>query len=220
MASHYYAQLGIGGLARPMVIGDRLWLFNQTPNGPAPVQSVLLSSTPSMSSYYPASRPYSVNGAAPPNLMDSARSALIARGQPLNYGLNKPMIPFSAPVKSFDSYSNMRLNSRYDYPSTSGRPNILNNLRYPHHFINSDGSSIADDRLYLEKYGMTGNTDLPVSNGLAELEKAFGDRTPILAENDNDKPSAINTTKVHKIKTEQTDENSCSSEIDCEMLDE
>lgn len=32
MASQYYAQIGIGGLARPMVVGDRLWLFSQSPN--------------------------------------------------------------------------------------------------------------------------------------------------------------------------------------------
>lgn len=32
MASQYYAQIGIGGIARPMVVGDRLWLFSQTPN--------------------------------------------------------------------------------------------------------------------------------------------------------------------------------------------
>lgn len=32
MASQYYAQIGIGGIARPMVVGDRLWLFSQSPN--------------------------------------------------------------------------------------------------------------------------------------------------------------------------------------------
>uniref|UniRef100_A0A182WAL1 Homeobox domain-containing protein n=1 Tax=Anopheles minimus TaxID=112268 RepID=A0A182WAL1_9DIPT len=44
LASHYYSQLGIGSFARPMVVGDRLWLFSQTPNGPTPVQSLLLNS--------------------------------------------------------------------------------------------------------------------------------------------------------------------------------
>uniref|UniRef100_A0AAG5D513 Homeobox domain-containing protein n=1 Tax=Anopheles atroparvus TaxID=41427 RepID=A0AAG5D513_ANOAO len=43
LASHYYSQLGIGSFARPMVVGDRLWLFSQTPNGPTPVQSLLLN---------------------------------------------------------------------------------------------------------------------------------------------------------------------------------
>lgn len=40
LASQYYAQIGIGGIARPMVVGDRLWLFSQSPNVTHP-QSIL-----------------------------------------------------------------------------------------------------------------------------------------------------------------------------------
>lgn len=40
LASQYYAQIGIGGIARPMVVGDRLWLFSQTPNVPPHPQSL------------------------------------------------------------------------------------------------------------------------------------------------------------------------------------
>jgi hypothetical protein len=29
LASHYYSSLGIGNFTRPMVVGDRLWLFSQ-----------------------------------------------------------------------------------------------------------------------------------------------------------------------------------------------
>ncbi|XP_052897676.1 homeobox protein Hox-D3 [Anopheles moucheti] len=58
LASHYYSQLGIGSFARPMVVGDRLWLFSQTPNGPTPVQSLLLNGpqpgTSSASPHHPA----------------------------------------------------------------------------------------------------------------------------------------------------------------------
>ncbi|CAG9801012.1 unnamed protein product [Chironomus riparius] len=47
LASHYYSSLGIGGIARPMVVGDRLWLFSQPVNGmPTPIQSLLLSNMP------------------------------------------------------------------------------------------------------------------------------------------------------------------------------
>lgn len=47
MASQYYSSLGIGGIARPMVVGDRLWLFSQPPHGPpAPLQSLLLNNVP------------------------------------------------------------------------------------------------------------------------------------------------------------------------------
>lgn len=40
LASQYYAQIGIGGMARPMVVGDRLWLFSQTPNVQSHPQSM------------------------------------------------------------------------------------------------------------------------------------------------------------------------------------
>lgn len=48
LASHYYSSLGIGAMARPMVVGDRLWLFSQPVNSapPAPLHSLLLSNVP------------------------------------------------------------------------------------------------------------------------------------------------------------------------------
>ena len=50
LASHYYSSLGIGGIARPMVVGDRLWLFTQPVSStpPAPIQSMpmLLNNVP------------------------------------------------------------------------------------------------------------------------------------------------------------------------------
>jgi hypothetical protein len=50
LASHYYSSLGIGGIARPMVVGDRLWLFSQPMNGTgAPIQSILLNNVPPQS---------------------------------------------------------------------------------------------------------------------------------------------------------------------------
>ena len=58
LASHYYSQLGIGNLARPMVVGDKLWLFSQTPSGPAPVQSLMLSNLPHHMPASPVTRLY------------------------------------------------------------------------------------------------------------------------------------------------------------------
>lgn len=64
MASHYYSSLGIGGIARPIVVGDRLWLFTQpvTSTPPTPIQSMLLNNNmpPSPQHYSPmiTSRPF------------------------------------------------------------------------------------------------------------------------------------------------------------------
>lgn len=41
LASQYYAQIGIGNVARPMVVGDRLWLFSQSPANNVPARSML-----------------------------------------------------------------------------------------------------------------------------------------------------------------------------------
>jgi len=97
LASHYYAQLGIGGLARPMVVGDRLWLFSQTPTGPTPIQSIMLNGSgsaapmPSAAATGSPMRPYPTSGGMPPlpgpSVMESARNAILARGQPLNFAL-------------------------------------------------------------------------------------------------------------------------------------
>lgn len=53
MASQYYAQIGIGGIARPMVVGDRLWLFSQTPpNIPPHPQSLNIPANETTSAGY------------------------------------------------------------------------------------------------------------------------------------------------------------------------
>lgn len=44
MASQYYAQIGIGNVARPMVVGDRLWLFSQSPPNSTAPRSILNNS--------------------------------------------------------------------------------------------------------------------------------------------------------------------------------
>lgn len=64
MASHYYSSLGIGGIARPMVVGDRLWLFTQPVNSapPTPIQSMMLNNMPPSPQHYSpmiTSRPFS-----------------------------------------------------------------------------------------------------------------------------------------------------------------
>lgn len=65
LASHYYSSLGIGNYARPMVVGDRLWLFTQPQypslivqnNVPMAPTSMPPSPMPPRSSYFNTNKP-------------------------------------------------------------------------------------------------------------------------------------------------------------------
>lgn len=73
---------------RPMVVGDRLWVFSQSPGAPpTPLQSVMLSNPPLA--------PPAVGHLRPTSDIMMARSALMARGQimPGYTGPNKPISP-------------------------------------------------------------------------------------------------------------------------------
>lgn len=98
LASQYYAQIGIGGLARPMVVGDRLWLFSQTPSGQH--QTIVLNTPPvpiqklhSTIRGYPTPQPIPPSATStitsPTAILESARNNMLARNQPLNYGYSK-----------------------------------------------------------------------------------------------------------------------------------
>lgn len=215
-------------MARPMVVGDRLWLFSQAPNGPASVQSMMLNNgpmpIPPLRSYPSPSCHGSTSSRSP--ILESARNALLARGQPLNYGLPKTMPPHHAfpssgggsPFRPLYDNSTYKFNpylSPTTSPSTTHNNSSLQiNTKLPvsHQsvqppFGSKSSNPIDSSELYLQmKYGL-GHTlvnrplfnghssssadhlmmpiDYPSSaveepsagnNGLAELERAFGDR--------------------------------------------
>lgn len=232
LASQYYAQIGIGGMARPMVVGDRLWLFSQTPSGPAPVQSMMLgnggggaaASASAMRSGFPigsASATTSSRLHAPPPphqnhpIMDGARNALLSRaGQPLNYGLNKttpfssinhnlsqqhlhhhqhlrlsapPPPPPSTPSINFKPYDHAFLTNKFS--QSNGGAFGGGHLRKPYFFGASDLQMGPDDRSgWPIKYQSDAlpctddgpNEFAPSISGIAELERAFGDRNCML----------------------------------------
>ena len=243
LASQYYAQIGIGGMARPMVVGDRLWLFSQTPNGPAPMQSMMLngpSATPT--AIPPTLRGF--NTPPPPNspILDSARAALLSRGQPLNYGLSKSLSPYqsapfhhnhltSQPVKNYDTAfmspkAQMKMSMPSSYFPFSHRTDAsFSNMKYMQDKFTSEllHSSGVNDAHISEQ-----NVTPPPSTGITELERAFGgDRNIMLM----DPPVVGGGKSVHckkLLKEEPWQRNGkedfnldeSTSDIDCEEIDE
>ncbi|XP_050322828.1 ventral anterior homeobox 2 [Bactrocera neohumeralis] len=254
LASHYYAQLGIGGLARPMVVGDRLWLFSQTPSGPTPFQSIMLNGGVPSTPMSATMRPYSTNlasttstasGSVTPALMpplpviESARNAILARGQPLNFAL-----PYSLATAAAASANNTDNNA-------NGPPQLASpakHYRAPGEFVdrfleyntlpmatalvnvnsycrneNSLTNNSTHDTYLALKYGaIPPEGDTTTSNGLAELERVFGDT------NANFLQKRINGVNFEKLGSSRNPRNhlmpsisdSDCSDIDCEQIDE
>ncbi|XP_030388499.1 homeobox protein vex1 [Scaptodrosophila lebanonensis] len=223
LASHYYAQLGIGGLARPMVVGDRLWLFSQTPAGPTPIQSIMLNgggTAPPMASA--TMRPYAASTTMPtlpgPSVMESARNAILSRGQPLNFTL-----PFSVAK----------------HPGTATTASYIPRCKsysgYADYAVPSLGNSdYQRDEAYLQlKYAaLPPETETASSNGLAELERVFGDSNANFLEHKNATTGTTGTAckaacgyghdgLAHAQRSRRpTHTDSECSEIDCEHIDE
>lgn len=274
LASQYYAQIGIGSMARPMVVGDRLWLFSQAPNGPASVQSMMLNNgpmpIPPLHSY---PTPCHGNPTSGSPILDSARNALLARGQPLNYGLSKTMPSHSflnnssmspagaSPFKSLYDNSTYKFNPYLPPPSPAATHNPA--LPFPNKFPNSQSPSVSygakpstnsvdTSDLFLQmKYGFrpsavgrpfTGLStdtltplDYPVveesasggtTNGLAELEKAFGDRRVELgspgrlAASDFEAKSKSRRDMMALNSEECNDTAGSNSDVDCEEMED
>lgn len=157
LASHYYSSLGIGGLARPMVVGDRLWLFSQPPHGPpAPIQSLLLNNVP------PA--PQHMSSIHPSVL---TRSYATSSGQPMiprpNQGFNmNPATSFMNKQTRFDQFNKLQF-SPYHRPPTDQV-----DFRFGPKLIPKSPSSQLEDQN---------------SSDLASLESRFGHNSSILSDN-------------------------------------
>lgn len=89
LASHYYSSLGIGTMARPMVVGDRLWLFSQPVNSapPAPIHSLLLSNMPPSPQHF---SPLIGNRAFSGTASDIGRSPMLSPSQRSDYASSIP----------------------------------------------------------------------------------------------------------------------------------
>ncbi|XP_064543288.1 uncharacterized protein lms isoform X2 [Drosophila montana] len=211
----------MGGMARPMVVGDRLWLFSQTPAGPTPIQSIMLNGSGSA----PPMRPYGPAASAPgmpplhgSSVIESARNAILSRGQPLNFalpfGLAKPPPP-PPPAGAATSPASY-------VPRCKPYPSSFADYIPPH----------AHNESYLQlKYATLppeADADAGTSNGLAELERVFGDANANFLLNKNVPVAASNIScgygheglaQAQRSRRATQSESECS-DIDCEQLDE
>uniref|UniRef100_A0A182XD28 Homeobox domain-containing protein n=1 Tax=Anopheles quadriannulatus TaxID=34691 RepID=A0A182XD28_ANOQN len=213
LASHYYSQLGIGSFARPMVVGDRLWLFSQTPNGPTPVQSLLLNGPQPGA----AGASHPALGMPPGAYLSSIPSA--AAAGPGGF-LNK--IPSPSPQSRMAQPLGLRPLSSGEllegaYYTAAGMPGPKFN---PNELIN--GGLLATD----------GN-----SSGIADLERAFGNPSNMIeslaTSNPTEASIAGGVRTGGKKGADLMNNNECaikdglasseqdsSSEIDCEEIED
>ncbi|XP_055312662.1 homeobox protein orthopedia [Sitodiplosis mosellana] len=193
LASQYYAQIGIGGIARPMVVGDRLWLFSQSPNVSHPSQSPLLPPNDASAAF----RTGFSTGTSPvpptPNptmSMQTQRMAgfpnrcnFLGADTPPNYDFNKPetfyrqflSAPNAAPNKYNDNYfppnqSKVLFNKLLWSNAFTNKPIDKPYERFPFDvFTNGyNESDTLSDVTPTKEIGNGGG------GGIAELERVFG----------------------------------------------
>lgn len=194
LASHYYSSLGIGGIARPMVVGDRLWLFSQTPHAQsAPIQSMMMNNLPSSPQHPSMIRPYP----------QTATSRLLQ---------NEPRASLH-PSQSFGPNQGFNMNS----PAHPFMGKNIGNGMYPKLQF-SHPQMPPDDFPLTYRFNTKDSTEVtsPASDntgGLAHLERAFGHNSSILNTNENG--------KLNESLQSNDDIRSCSSsDIDCEEMDD
>lgn len=141
LASHYYAQLGIGGFARPMVVGDRLWLFSQgSANGTAAAPGVPVPQPAHPIQLHPTLRNYPNFESQPRNFAHPSRPAaffhrsttppcFVGKQTPTNYH----------PLQLRSGFYHQREPDQYVQPSGVGK---------------FDGNNLAE----LEKFAFFGGT--------------------------------------------------------------
>lgn len=194
-------------MARPMVVGDRLWLFSQTPNETAPVQNLLLNNTqpviPSIT--HSNIRPSTING-----ILDITRNALISRGQTFtNYGYTFNSSPY------INAKNNTMPHQSYidgSYYKTMMRPKVQ--MEYEQ----SNKNSLISKGNYNKFYQDDPNSYLPNTychqienfSPIINLERAFGSHNESLI------PSS------HDLKVSKNADicDNDSSDIDCEAIED
>lgn len=237
-----------------MVVGDRLWLFSQTPSDT--FQSIMLNGGVTSTPMAAATRPYSTNlppttststGSAIPALMpplpviESARNAILARGQPLNFALPYSLATTAAAnVNCTDSNvkgspqlgssaKHYRASGEFvdrfmDYNTISMATAMVNLNSYCRNENLLTNNATHDSYLAL-KYGTMPLEGETTSNGLAELERVFGDTNANFLQK---RINGANLTESEKFCSSRNPRNhlmpsrsdSDCSDIDCEQIDE
>lgn len=213
IASHYYSQLGIGSIARPMVIGDRLWLFNQNPVNSSHSDQILLQNRSNMRSLSC-------------NRDDISSNSLLARPSIQNYNgaldvnLNPNFIikPYQQVLihGSVPSHDMKYINHQLPISPTLHSNFYRNNYyKIPVNHKLTDMNMLPD--MNMNKYcavieNEVSNSCTQSTTGIADLERAFGSSNalmlPFISKQPN--PSAYSNGTKEEISDEDL------SEIDCD----
>ncbi|XP_058828220.1 homeobox protein HMX3 [Topomyia yanbarensis] len=206
LASHYYSQLGIGNFARPMVVGDRLWLFSQSPSGPTPVQSLLLNTPPALNPGHPAMRQFQP---IPPNQPGAPTFAgRPSNGYTVNY-LPKSSIPSQAPsfLSRLPPASFKPIPMEEGISFYKGQPEMMDSyygsLKFgPTELVSEELSPVSS------------------GSGIADLERAFGNPCELLGGHTTRTPVLVahSETKEDGRVTDVAEDS--SSDIDCEEVND
>lgn len=232
LASQYYAQIGIGGIARPMVVGDRLWLFSQNPNMAPPQTMIPPAETPTaFRSFGPAQ---SVPPPNPPMTMQTPRMPIFQNRvaqcnffgsePPTNYDFNKSEAFYRQFLNT--QTTSHKYNDNYLPPNQSKV--LFNKLLWSNAFTNKPIEKPYErfpfnvfSNGYNEPDSHSDNSLTKESGGIAELERVFGPNAEQRTNSMNNELKFNNKTNFSKLNNTQ-DQDECISEensdVDCEQL--
>lgn len=248
MASQYYAQIGIGGIARPMVVGDRLWLFSQTPNVPPHPQSLNIPANETAPAGY-ARAGFAASGQSsappPPNTpgVQSNRMPIFPNRMaacnflgtdpstaPPNYDFKSESFyrQFLAnPSNTVNRFNKEYLNSSDAYFSSNQPKSLFNKFLWSNALINKPMERPYERLpfdMFANRYNESdANADaIPTKDvgggGIAELERAFGSSV----DQRTNHPLSSGSKFGNKLSTTIHENSDCPSEensdVDCEQL--
>lgn len=150
LASQYYAQIGIGNIARPMVVGDRLWLFSQNPNATNHPQTILQANNSTSMAFrgYGANQPMPPSSALQPTQQlpmfgnHLSQSGYLNPDPSIGYDYNKSETFYRQFLSSQTKYGTVLPNTKYRSSSDSNlmpanhSKTLLNKLFWSNEFAN------------------------------------------------------------------------------------
>lgn len=151
LASQYYAQIGIGNIARPMVVGDRLWLFSQNPNATNHPQTILANNSTSMAFRgYGGNQPLAASTALQPtqqlpmfgNHLSQNSSTYLNQDPSIGYDYNKSETLYRQFLSSQTKFNPILPNTKYRCLSDNNlmpanhSKTLLNKLFWSNEFAN------------------------------------------------------------------------------------
>lgn len=232
MASQYYAQIGIGNIARPMVVGDRLWLFSQ-PSAASHSHSLLLNNNSPMSLIRGYGVTQQITPSMPVPVLPSSPSMSTGNHKPNAKHIFLPQTGFGIPKPSGESFHPNRMSSQVKPYELLGNRRCftdMNHTKYPFgNFFPNNGhaktAEILPAAAFLNKFKMSAVESDGQHSGITELERAFGSSEKCSQlMNTVDATKLINATVIESAAAKTPkDTDDCfteNSDVDCEELDD